>query len=136
AARRHAPHDVRAGGADVGGHDVTRHGGRLVRAGLGLGLRVGAVATDPGHLTVAAVERDVGAAVEVLVAVRAHPVGEDDVVAAAIARQRHVPVVVVLPAGAAGGGRVGHGVDQLEIAPCQRASRVPALLGDVDVEPS
>src|SRR5690606_24855346 len=97
---------VPAAGLLVGGGAAARHGRRrAARRRRLVGRRRAArrrrrrrrrlVATDADDLTVTTVEDHVGAAVEVLRAVRTDPVGEDDVPAALAAGQPHVAEVVV-----------------------------------------
>src|SRR5690606_24015558 len=122
-------------GGPEGGRAVTvgRRRGLLVRGGGG---RAGGAAAraDTRDLAVAAVEDDVRAAEEVLVAVGALPVDVQDVVTALAGRKSGVPVVVAEPARGARLRRVGHLGELLQVAPAQRAVGVPPVLGDVQVE--
>src|SRR5690606_10651493 len=108
--------------------------GRGLRGGGRRGRRLRLVRADTRDLAVTTVEDDVGAAVEVLLAVRADPVDEQDGRAGPTARQRLVPVVVVQLAGRARLRRVGNATDRLQVAPRERGGGAPALPRDVDVE--
>src|SRR5690606_22656867 len=132
-----APRGDRAGLGDTGDDRRAGGAGRSVRADArDRALGRARVAADAGDLAVTAVEHHVRAAVEVLRAVTAYPVGEHDVVTAAVRRESEVPVVVVETTRPAVRRRVHLGVDQFQLSPGQRRARVPALPGDVDVEPA
>src|SRR5690606_11274214 len=132
-----APGGDRAGLGDAGDDRRAGGAGRGARAGIrDRGLGRARVAADAGDLAVTAVEHHVRATVEVLRAVTAYPVGEHDVVTAAVRREGEVPVVVVETTRPAVRRRVHLGVDQYQLSPGQRRARVPALPGDVDVEPA